>query len=64
MIVLDVVENQNFNKDRINPKNGEIKRVSCKFLLKCKWFNPIKQTFSEEIMPYNILQLVDFDEKN
>lgn len=63
MIVLDVVENQNFNKDRINPKNGEIKRVSCKFLLKCKWFNPIKQTFSEEIMPYNILQLVDFDEK-
>ena len=63
MTVIDVVENQNFNKDRVNPKNGEIKRVSCKFLLKCKWFNPIKQTFSEEIMPYNILQLVDFDEK-
>ena len=63
MTVIDVVENQNFNKDRVNPKNGEIKRESCKFLLKCKWFNPIKQTFSEEIMPYNILQLVDFDEK-
>ena len=63
MTVLDVVENKNFNKDRVNPKNGEIKRESCKFLLKCKWFNPIKQTFSEEIMPYNILQLVDFDEK-
>lgn len=63
MTVLDVVENQNFNKDRVNPKNGEIKRVSCKFLLKCKWFNPIKQTFSEEIIPYNILQIVNFDDK-
>ena len=61
MTVIDVVENQNFNKDRINPKNGEIKRESCKFLLKCKWFNPIKQTFSEEIIPYKILQLVEFN---
>lgn len=61
MTVIDVVENQNFNKDRINPKNGEIKRESCKFLLKCKWFNPIKQTFSEEILPYNILKLVTFN---
>ena len=61
MMVLDVVENKNFNKDRVNPKNGEIKRESCKFLLKCKWFNPIKQTFSEEIIPYKILQLVEFN---
>ena len=61
MTVIDVVENQNFNKDRVNPKNGEIKRESCKFLLKCKWFNPIKQTFSEEIIPYKILQLVEFN---
>ena len=61
MTVIDVVENQNFNKDRINPKNGEIKRESCKFLLKCKWFNPIKQTFSEEIIPYKILQRVEFN---
>ena len=61
MTVIDVVENQNYNKDRINPKNGEIKRESCKFLLKCKWFNPIKQTFSEEIIPYKILQLVEFN---
>jgi hypothetical protein len=61
MTVLDVVENKNFNKDRVNPKNGEIKRESCKFLLKCKWFNPIKQTFSEEIIPYKILQLVEFN---
>jgi hypothetical protein len=61
MTVLDVVENQNFNKDRVNPKNGEIKRESCKFLLKCKWFNPIKQTFSEEIIPYKILQIVEFN---
>ena len=62
MTVLDVVENKNFNKDRVNPKNGEIKRESCKFLLKCKWFNPIKQTFSEEILSHNILHLVSFDE--
>ena len=61
MTVIDVVENQNFNKDRVNPKNGEIKRESCKFLLKCKWFNPIKQTFSEEIIPYKILQIVEFN---
>ena len=61
MTVLDVVENKNFNKDRVNPKNGEIKRESCKFLLKCKWFNPIKQTFSEEIIPYKILQLAEFN---
>ena len=61
MTVIDVVENQNFNKDRVNPKNGEIKRESCKFLLKCKWFNPIKQTFSEEIIPYKILQRVEFN---
>ena len=61
MTVIDVVENQNYNKDRINPKNGEIKRESCKFLLKCKWFNPIKQTFSEEIIPYKILQRVEFN---
>ena len=62
MTVLDVVENKNFNKDRVNPKNGEIKRESCKFLLKCKWFNPNKQTFSEEILSHNILHLVSFDE--
>ena len=61
MTVIEVVENQNFNKDRVNPKNGEIKRESCKFLLKCKWFNPIKQTFSEEIIPYKILQRVEFN---
>ena len=61
MTVIEVVENQNFNKDRVNPKNGEIKRESCKFLLKCKWFNPIKQTFSEEIIPYKILQIVEFN---
>lgn len=60
MTVIDVVENLNYLKERRDPKDGSLKKVSCKYLLKCKWYNPIKQTFSEEFIPYKIIQKVSF----
>ncbi len=61
MTVLDVIENDKFLKDRRNSEDGELKKDSSKYLLKCKWFNPTKQTFSEELIPYKIVQIVSVD---
>ncbi len=60
MTVIDVVENSTFLKERRDPKDGSLKKDSSKFLLKCKWFNNIKQTFSEEFIPYSIIKKVTF----
>lgn len=62
MTVIDVVENSKFLKDRRDPKDGTLKKDSCKFLLKCKWFNPSKQSFSEDFIPFNIVEEVIFDQ--
>lgn len=59
MTVIDVVENKNFNNDRLDTKSGNIKRLPNKYFLKCKWFNPVKQNFSEELLPPQILNKVD-----
>lgn len=61
MTVIDVIENDKFLKDRRNSDDGEIKKDSSKYLLKCKWFNPTKQTFSEELIPYKIVEKVSID---
>lgn len=61
MTVLDIVENDKFLKDRRNSEDGELKKDSSKYLLKCKWFNPTKQTFSEELIPYKIVEKVSVD---
>lgn len=58
MTVIDVVENKNFNNDRLDGKSGNIKRLPNKFFFKCKWFNPVKQNFSEELLPPQILKQV------
>lgn len=63
MTVIDVVENSKFLKDRRDPKDGTLKKDSCKFLLKCKWYNPSKQSFSEEFIPFNIVEEVIFDQE-
>lgn len=63
MTVLDVVENSNFLKDRRDSKDGTLKKDSCKFLLKCKWFNSFKQSFSEDFIPFNIVEKVIFDKE-
>lgn len=60
MTVVDVVENSNYLKERRDSKDGSLKKDSSKYLLKCKWFNSIKQTFSEEFIPYKIIQKVNF----
>lgn len=61
MTVLDIIENDKFLKDRRNSEDGELKKDSSKYLLKCKWFNPTKQTFSEELIPYKIVQVISVD---
>lgn len=61
MTVVDVVENNKFLKDRKNSDDGEVKKDSSKYLLKCKWFNPTKQTFSEELIPCKIVEKVSID---
>ena len=40
-----------------------MKKDYCKFLLKCKWYNPSKQTFSEDFIPFNILEEVVIDKE-
>lgn len=60
MTVIDVLENSNYLKERRDPKDGSLRKDSSKFLLKCKWFNNVKQTFSEEFIPYKIIQNVNF----
>lgn len=63
MTVLDVVENSKFLKDRRDSKDGTLKKDSCKFLLKCKWYNPSKQSFSEDFIPFNIIEEVVFNKE-
>lgn len=63
MTVIDVIENSKFLKDRRDPKDGTLKKDSCKFLLKCKWFNPSKQSFSEDFIPFKIVEEVMFDQE-
>ena len=58
MTVIDIVDNKNFYNDRLDEKSGIIKRLPSKYFLKCKWFNPVKQSFSEELLPPRIVEEV------
>ncbi|MGG1921748.1 hypothetical protein AB1278_08050 [Chryseobacterium sp. NRRL B-14798] len=60
MTVIGIVENSNYLKNRRDSKDGSLQKDCSKYLLKCKWFNHIKQTFSEELFPYKIIQKVNF----
>lgn len=50
---LDESKETNFDK-----KTGETKRIFSKILLKCKWFNPLTNTFSEDFFTPESLDFV------
>lgn len=62
MTVIDVVENKKYLKKKklAEEKNTEFLD---KYLLKCRWFNPTKQTFSEDLISYKIVEKVLIDLK-
>lgn len=59
MTVIDVVDNKKYLKK--SKKLTEIEED--KYLLKCRWFNPTKQTFSEDLISYKIVEKVVIDFK-
>lgn len=59
MTVIDIVENKKYLKK--NKKLTEAEEN--KYLLKCRWFNPTKQTFSEDLISYKIVKKVIIDFK-
>lgn len=56
MSVIDIIENKNFIDNRVDEKTGNIKKISTKFFLKCKWFNHVKQTYSEDLIPPQVVE--------
>lgn len=63
MTVIDVVENKKHLKKNKKLTGGEDKEFLDKYLLKCRWFNPTKQTFSEDLISYKIVEKVVIDFK-
>ncbi|MDM1036027.1 hypothetical protein HX065_10405 [Myroides odoratimimus] len=56
--LLEIIEFVNSSTDKnYDKKTG--KRVKNIQQIKCKWHNPVKSTFSEKILPIDILQLID-----
>lgn len=59
MTVIDVVDNKKYLKKSKKLTETE----EDKYLLKCRWFNPTKQTFSEDLISYKIVEKVVIDFK-
>lgn len=56
MTVIDVKSND--EKIGYNPKSGNLKKITSKFLLKCKWYNPFSGGFSEDFLPFESVEIV------
>lgn len=57
MTIIDILKNK--DEKRYSTKNkGIIEKDCAKYLFKCKWYNPITTSYSEELLPSNILGLI------
>jgi hypothetical protein len=59
LTVIDVRVND--EKITFNPKTGNQSKITSNFLLKCKWFNPLSNNFSEEFIPIETVKLISND---
>lgn len=57
LTVIDVKIND--EKANYNPKTGNLRKLSSAFLLKCKWYNPLSSSFSEEFIPIETIQEIE-----
>lgn len=57
LTVIDVKPNE--EKITYNPKSGNLKKISSVFLLKCKWYNPLSGSFSEDFIPIEAVDIVE-----
>lgn len=61
--LLEIIEIVNNGQDKnYDKKTG--KKVKNNKQLKCKWYNPVKNTYSEKILPLNVLKLVELQDSN
>lgn len=60
MTIIDVVKNKEERRYSKNKPNT-IEKDCTKYQFKCKWFNPISSTFSEDYFSTNVLGIVNFD---
>lgn len=56
LTVLDVKIND--EKVNYNPKTGNLRKLCSVFLLKCKWYNPLSGSFSEDFIPIEAVQVI------
>jgi hypothetical protein len=56
LTVIDIKLND--NKTGYNPKSGNQKNIASYFLLKCKWYNPLSGSFSEDFIPIETIKLI------
>lgn len=57
MTIIDILKNK--DEKRYSTKNkGIIEKDCAKYLFKCKWYNPITTSYSEELLPSNIFGLI------
>lgn len=59
MTVIDVKCNE--EKIKHNSKDGKQKKIMSNFQLKCKWFNPNLNTFSEDFLPIESVMMINMD---
>ncbi|MFA9190803.1 hypothetical protein AAGV28_05405 [Flavobacterium sp. FZUC8N2.13] len=56
LTVIDVKNNE--EKVGFNPKSGNLRKITSKILLKCKWYNPLSGGFSEDFIPLETVEMV------
>ncbi len=56
LTVIDVKLND--EKISFNPKSGNLKKIASVFLLKCKWYNSLSSSFSEDFLPIETIEII------
>lgn len=65
MVIIGVKKVDELKESNFDKKTGAKKRVFAKILLKCRWFNPLTNAFSEEFFTPESLEIViDHDLKS
>lgn len=62
LTVIDVKVND--DKISYNPKSGNFKKIFSTYLLKCKWYNPNTDSFSEDYIPIDAIQKIEAPDLN
>lgn len=61
LTVIDIKPNE--EKITHNPKSGNLKKILSVYLLKCKWYNPLSGSFSEDFIPIETVDIVEKADK-